>query len=373
VKAGWEVKPLGEAFKTVTGNTPPKGQAHLYGTDIPLVKPPELLDGEVNEASDGLTLDGADVARVAPTGSILVSCIGNLGKVGLAMRPLAFNQQINAIYPNPSIAEPKFTFYQALSPQFREQLDALSGGTTVAIVNKSRFNSIEVPLPPLEEQQRIVAILDEAFEGLARARTHAETNLQNARELFEAMLHQYFSGVTANWRAMTVEESLTKTKVPNKIQRKSYLDAGQFPIVSQETGLINGYWDDDADLVRIKRPVVVFGDHTRILKFVDFDFVVGADGTQIMAPRHEFDPRFYYFALKTIDLKGKGYARHFSHLKKCTIRFPKDISQQQEIADRLDTLSEHSKMLAAEYSTKSKELDALRQSLLQKAFAGELT
>lgn len=79
-------------------------------------------------------------------------------------------------------------FYQALSDGFQQQLAAMSSGTTVSIVNKSRFNSILVVVPPLPEQQRIVAILDEAFAGLATATANAEKNLNNARELFESYL-----------------------------------------------------------------------------------------------------------------------------------------------------------------------------------------
>jgi type I restriction enzyme S subunit len=370
MKAGWEVRPLGEICGFQGGTQPPKSE--FVDTLRPgYVRLLQIRDFKSDDKAV-FVRDNGKVKKCAAT-DILIGRYGasvgqiHRGKAG------AYNVALVKTIPNLKVLDRDYFYHFLTSDLFQVPLVEKKSRGAQDGFNQEDIAPFLVPLPPLEEQQRIVAILDEAFEGLARARTHAEANLQNARELFEAMLHQYFSGVTANWRAMTVEESLTKTKVPNKIQRKSYLDAGQFPIVSQETGLINGYWDDDADLVRIKRPVVVFGDHTRILKFVDFDFVVGADGTQIMAPRHEFDPRFYYFALKTIDLKGKGYARHFSHLKKCTIRFPKDISQQQEIADRLDTLSEHSKMLAAEYSTKSKELDALRQSLLQKAFAGELT
>jgi type I restriction enzyme, S subunit len=99
VKPGWITTTLGEAFETVTGNTPPKNNVRFYGTFMPLVKPPELCDSTLDTAEDGLSKAGADVARTLPPNSLLVSCIGNLGKVGLNTVPVAFNQQINAILP----------------------------------------------------------------------------------------------------------------------------------------------------------------------------------------------------------------------------------------------------------------------------------
>jgi type I restriction enzyme S subunit len=245
-------------------------------------------------------------------------------------------------------------------------------GMTVPKLNQGRLREIPIPLPPLEEQHQIVAVLDEAFEGLARARAHAEANLRDARELFASALRKNMKPGN-HWRSLLIGDSTDRTKVPSKIQRKDYLDQGEFPIVSQEAGLINGYWNNPADVVRVDRPLVVFGDHTRALKYVDFDFVVGADGTQLMCPISALDPLFYFFALRIVDLAGKGYARHYSHLKKETIWFPLDMTIQKKIAADLEEREREILDLEVRYTTKIQDIDALRQSLLQKAFAGELT
>lgn len=91
---------LQDVGKIVTGSTPPKAQTHLYGGSFPFVKPGELLNCRVSTAEDNLSDAGSKVADTAPEGAVLVSCIGNLGKVGLAARSVAFNQQINAIIPH---------------------------------------------------------------------------------------------------------------------------------------------------------------------------------------------------------------------------------------------------------------------------------
>jgi type I restriction enzyme, S subunit len=193
MSGGWTRTRLGAAFTTMTGSTPPKADAALFGTYMPLVKPPELLDGMLDSAEDGLSESGTRCARTLPSESVLVSCIGNLGKVGFNTVPVAFNQQINAVLPDHTTAVPQFMFYQALSPAFKAQLESLATGTTVRIVNKSKFNEIEIALAPIPEQRRIVAILDEAFEGIATAKANTEKNLQNARELFASQLRAVFA------------------------------------------------------------------------------------------------------------------------------------------------------------------------------------
>ena len=190
----WEETKIGDIFETVTGGTPPKREKHLYGDYLPFVKPPELIDGPISSAADGLSQEGAEVARVLPPNSILVSCIGNLGKIGINILPVAFNQQINAIKPHHEVAEPLFLFYQTLSPKFSDNLARLASGTTVPIVNKSKFNSIPILLPPLPEQKRIVAILDELKANSTGLVCAARRKLDLLAGLKQSIPHKAFAG-----------------------------------------------------------------------------------------------------------------------------------------------------------------------------------
>jgi type I restriction enzyme S subunit len=217
VKAEWTQTTIGAAFRTATGTTPPKSSTKLYGLYIPFVKPPELRDARLDSSEDGLSEAGATVARLLPRDSVLVSCIGNLGKVGLTTVPVAFNQQINAILPDESKAIPEFMFYQALSGSFRSQLEAAASGTTIRIVNKSKFNSIKIVLPPLPEQMRIVAILDQALEAIESATENAENNEQNAQALFASCLSESLAHVQTESRTTTIG-NLVRQRVLEKPQ-----------------------------------------------------------------------------------------------------------------------------------------------------------
>jgi type I restriction enzyme S subunit len=141
--------------------------------------------------------------------------------------------------------------------------------------------------------------------------------------------------MTAVWQSKPFEECIRKVTYSQKIQRKDFLDSGTFPVISQEESFINGYWENEADLFRISTPVILFGDHTKVFKFVDFDFVLGADGVKILQPAEFLVPRFFYYFLMSVDLPDLGYARHYRLLSELTVSYPgKD--EQRRIVNILD-------------------------------------
>lgn len=138
------------------------------------------------------------------------------------------------------------------------------------------------------------------------------------------------------WEITEFENCLEKVAYTNKIQRKDFKQEGIYPIVSQEQDFINGYWHNEEDLFRVDKPVVIFGDHTKVLKFVDFDFILGADGVKILKPKDNIDPKFFYYFLQNIDLGSLGYARHYRLLKEINVAYPKSLPEQQRIVSILD-------------------------------------
>lgn len=138
------------------------------------------------------------------------------------------------------------------------------------------------------------------------------------------------------WEITEFENCLEKVTYTNKIQRKDFKQEGIYPIVSQEQDFINGYWHNEEDLFRVDKPVVIFGDHTKVLKFVDFDFILGADGVKILKPKDNIDPKFFYYFLQNIDLGSLGYARHYRLLKEINVAYPKSLPEQQRIVSILD-------------------------------------
>lgn len=160
IPESWKWVRLSEVGTTQTGNTPKKAFPEYFGTFIPFLGPGDIQNGVVNYGNQGLSESGMQVGRVADKNSILQVCIGgSIGKCALVDRRVAFNQQINAI--TPIFADEKFVYYILNSAYFTEFMKEHSGGTATPIINRGLWDAIVIPLPPLAEQKRIVAKLEE--------------------------------------------------------------------------------------------------------------------------------------------------------------------------------------------------------------------
>lgn len=168
------------------------------------------------------------------------------------------------------------------------------------------------------------------------------------------------------WTYKKLGECVEKTPKQKQVKSKDYKSKGKYPIVSQEKDIISGYWDDEDYLFRHKKPVIVFGDHTKEIKYIDFDFVVGADGTQILQPKDNIDAKFFYYALKATPLRTLGYARHFKLLKEKSFKiFP--LSEQQRIVKQLDEAFAEIDTIKAAAEKQLSEAKSLFQKALSKA------
>ena len=168
------------------------------------------------------------------------------------------------------------------------------------------------------------------------------------------------------WEYKTFEECIVKVPRQKQIKSKDYLSSGIYPVVSQEQDLISGYYNDESYVYKHAKPIVVFGDHTKNIKYIDFDFVIGADGTQILMTIEDIETKFFYYAIKSIKLDNLGYARHYKLLKKNIIGFPSK-DQQRRIVSYLDSsfkLIDEIKNKALKSLTEAK---ALFQSALAEA------
>lgn len=156
---------LGEVAKIITGSTPSKSNAEFYGGEIPFYKPADLNFGYyVENSADKISKKGYEISRKLPEKSILVTCIGaTIGKVGFIRKAGICNQQINAVLPNENFI-PEYIYFCLISDIFQGYIKKYKTSSTMPILNKTNFEKLEIPLPPLDEQERIVGILDSLNE-----------------------------------------------------------------------------------------------------------------------------------------------------------------------------------------------------------------
>ena len=167
-----------------------------------------------------------------------------------------------------------------------------------------------------------------------------------------------------DWKYISFEECLVKVLKQKAVKSKDYLDEGLYPIVSQESDLISGYSNDESLLYKHEKPIVIFGDHTKNIKYIDFDFIVGADGVHILSVKDNILPRFFYYELCSIKLRNLGYARHYKLLKEKEIGYP-EKAEQERIVALLDTEFEKIDQLKANADLQLRAAKDLFQSALK--------
>ena len=166
IPSNWGWYRLGDIGITVTGSTPPKSHSEYYGGNYPFFKPADLDRGKhITSASEYLTDAGKNVSRQLEKGTVLVCCIGSIGKCAIIDEEGTANQQINALTPINCSSE--YLLYVISSQYFKKQLNEGSRATTVSIINKAKFDNCIIPLPPQVEQERIVCRLNEILNNIS--------------------------------------------------------------------------------------------------------------------------------------------------------------------------------------------------------------
>jgi len=181
------------------------------------------------------------------------------------------------------------------------------------------------------------------------------------------------SGFPAGWHPVTVERATRKVPIGDrKLKRRQYLSAGRFPVVDQGQELIGGYSEEDDLVIDCGHPLIVFGDHSRTLKYVRFPFIAGADGIVVLDPVEAFDSRCLFYLLEAVEFPDRGYSRHYQFLRKATVPLP-PLNEQRRIVAKIEALFSELDAGVAALQRSRALLARYRQSLLQAAFSGELT
>jgi type I restriction enzyme S subunit len=177
-----------------------------------------------------------------------------------------------------------------------------------------------------------------------------------------------------NWQQKTLNDVSKKLSLNKlKIKQKEYLPSGLFPVIDQGQDLIGGYYNDKSLLVSDEPPYIIFGDHTKVKKYITFKFIPGADGVKVLKAKENIFPKFLFYLLFTIKIEDKGYARHFQLLEKESFLIPDDLETQQAIVSKIEELFSELDKGIEDLKTAQQQLKTYRQSVLKWAFEGKLT
>ncbi len=261
----WTWTRLGSVGTTLTGGTPSKSNPAFFGEDIPFIKPGDINNGKVNYFNEGLSDLGRDkLGRVAPQGSILMVCLGTIGKCSLIDRDCTFNQQINSITSNHTNSE--YLLSVLSSKYFYDIAWEKSTSTTIALLNKSNWTNIPIPIPPIEEQKAIVKVVNQLFVEVEQLETLTKQRIQIKEDFVTSALQQLSTKNTAiewaflqnNFKIFFTEESnvkkLRETILQLAVQGKLTTDwRKENPDVEDASILLNRIKAEKAQLIKDKK------------------------------------------------------------------------------------------------------------------------
>lgn len=196
-KDGWQEKTLRDIGKTSTGTTPSKAEKDNYGYDMPFIRPSEInydgVGGILYDSEIKLSPKGVSKGRVFEAHSILMVCIGTIGKVGYSYKKISCNQQINVLTPN-GIHCSKYIYYAMLASNFNKKVikEGASAQATLPIINKSKWEMLTIFVPPLSEQRSIANRLDILSEKVGKIKENFRTVVTECDALKQAILKQVF-------------------------------------------------------------------------------------------------------------------------------------------------------------------------------------
>jgi len=238
--------------------------------------------------------------------------------------------------------DPVFWTYHFKNQAFRKTMSGTAIGANIQNLSQGRLSAYEAVIPDIDSQRRIAEILS-TYDNLI------ENNQKQIKLLEEAAQRLYkewfvdlrfpgyedveiVDGVPEGWKKELIGDLLRKVVRSKQVKTAEYLQEGTIPIIDQSRDFIAGYTNDPEAIVDMGYPIIVFGDHTRILKYIQFPFAKGADGTQLIISNNENMPQsLLYYSLVAVDLSNYHYARHFKYLKSENILVP-----TKKIAEKFD-------------------------------------
>lgn len=395
MKTGWEVKKLGDVCDIVNGGTPDTKVKEYWDGKNLWITPKDM--GKLNsifveETERKITDSGLknSSAKLLPINSIILSSRAPIGYLAINKKPISTNQGCKGIIPKNVL---DFLFLYYFLKKSVELLNGLGSGTTFKELSGSKLAEVIIHLPPLPEQKHIVAILDEAFESITKAKENAEKNLKNAKEIFESYLSEIF--LNNDWEKTNLGKyNEVVVGYVGPISKEYTHNPEDVLLLSTKNVHFDGINLDKLTYVNKK-----FHDANKKSQLTPGDILVsrhGESGQAAVIPNEikqahalnvivikkskDIDSKYIAYLLNSkildkIHSSKKGSVQKIintSIIKELIIPLP-PIREQQELVKKLGILSQETKKLEAIYTQKLADLEELKKSILAKAFNGELT
>lgn len=381
----WKKVKLGELYEVHNGLS--KGR-QFFGSGYPFLTfstvfnnwfLPEILDSLVQSSDkerEACSIKRGDVfiTRTSET-------MDELGMSSVALKDYpnaTYNGFTKRLRPTTDDVIPEYIGYYLRSKKFRGKFMAFSSMTTRASLANDDLLSMEVEIPEKTTQQHIATILSR-YDSLIE---NYQKQIKLLEEAAQRLYKEWFvdlrfpghentkivDGMPEGWEKRKIGNLIEKVKRSKQVPSSEYDNTGKIPIIDQSRNYIAGYTDDFDCRIELDVPAIIFGDHTRILKYITFPFAKGADGTQLVVSNDlgRMPQSLFYHSLLNVDLSNYSYARHFKYLKEEEILLP-----TEQLARHFDVIISVQYKAIQSYRDQIHLLTEARDRLLPKLMSGE--
>ena len=332
----WEKKKLCECTEYITdGDHQPAPKADK---GVHFIKIKDIVNNQVSFDAQVYVpqeyYDNLPMERKPQKEDVLYTVVGSFGIPSYVQTDelFCFERNIALLHPNKDI-EPRFLYYSLKNPAFYKGVEIVANGSAQKLIPLSKLKDLKISVPDKEAQRHIADILsayDDLIENNQKQIKLLEEAAQRLYKEWFVDLHfpghentKIVDGVPEGWIKEEIGKIIKKVHRTKQIAASEYNDEGSIPIVDQSRAFVAGYTNDLEARVDFGIPIIVFGDHTRIVKLIQFPFAKGADGTQlIISDCLEMPQRLLYCSIMNVDLSNYHYARHFKYLKEEKILIP---------------------------------------------------
>lgn len=393
MKKGWEIKTLADICTFENGdrgvNYPSK--AKRTSTGIPFINAGHFVDNKIDFTNmDYISRERYNLmgSGKIQKGDILFCLRGSLGKFASVENLPEGQIASSLVIVRPSeLVSHEYLLAYFESYLCEENIERYRGGAAQPNLSAKSLTQFTIPIPPLPEQQRIVSVLDEAFASIAQAKSNAERNLVNARELFESYLKGVFETKSDDWEEKKLGD-IGKVSMCKRVYKEQTTTTGDIPFYKI------GTFGKEPDVFIPKSLYDEFRNKFSFPK--KGDILISAAGTIGRRVKYDGEPAYFqdsnivwidndekqvlndylyqfYGACNWNSTTGATIPRLYNdNLRQIEIAFPKSLAEQRAIVGRLEALSAETGRLEEIYQQKVESLEELKKSVLGKAFAGEL-
>lgn len=340
----WEYVTLDKLGSVSRGRSKhrPRNDKALFGGKYPFVQTADVKAAELylTDYTETYNEKGLEQSKLWKAGTLCITIAANIADTAILGIDACFPDSVMGFIPFDGVSNVKFVKYAF--DILQRDCQKISQGTAQDNLSWKKLSTIKFPAPAIETQNKIVDILSVYDDLIANNQKQIRLLEEAAQRLYKEWFvdlrfpgHEdaaIIDGVPEGWKKERIGDLIGKVIRSKQVKTAEYLNKGAIPVIDQSRDFIAGYTNDPETIVDIGCPIIVFGDHTRILKYIQFPFAKGADGTQLIVSANENMPQsLLYCSLIAVDLSNYHYARHFKYLKEESILVP-----SKEIADEFD-------------------------------------